>query len=125
MPNLRKEVRLVLLRLHVSAAYHQIVHIQLCLTQIKSSGSQSGNVVLKGSELQRNLLGLFAETFQLLRHCLRCSYLIGFLSAVRHHVIHDLVQSLCLEIHSFHDLRVILLYVIVSVLVRACTRIFL
>ncbi|GFI64840.1 hypothetical protein IMSAG185_00432 [Lachnospiraceae bacterium] len=94
VPQLLEDIGLLLLRLRAGAADHQIVHIQLGLAHVQGSSSQSGNVILKGSKFQCDLVRFFAETLQLLRHRLRRGNLVCLLSAVGHHLIHDLEEPL-------------------------------
>ena len=124
MPELCKEIRPVLFRLRRGAAYHQIIHVQLGLAQVQGSSSQGGDVILKGSKFQGNLLRLFTEALQLLGNRLGRGNLVCLLSAVRHHVVHYLVQSLGLQLHCLYNFRIVPVNVVVSVLVGVGSRVY-
>ena len=124
MPQFRGCIRLFLLRLDINAADYQIINVEFGLAQVQRCCSQSSNIVLKCCKLQRNLLRLLTETLKLLCHCLRRCDPVGFLSAVRHHVIHELEKSLGLQIHRLYDLGIASLDIVISVLVGSRARVY-
>ena len=123
MPELCKSPRFIFRRSGIRSAHDNIINIQIRLAHIQRCRSQRRDVVLKGCELQRDFIGLFIETLQLLGNRLGSGDLVSLLSAVCHHVIHDLIQSLGFQIHRLHDFRIVQINLIVSVLIRICSGI--
>ena len=121
VPELGQDVCLILLHLSLCSAYYQVVDVQLGVAHVQSRGTEGSDVILEGGELNRDLIGLLAETIQLLCHCLGGSDVVCLLSAVCYGIVDHLVKSLCLESHCIHNLRIGLVDTVVSVDIRGRT----
>ena len=105
----------------IDATDYEIIHIQLGCTHIKRCRTKCCNIIFKSRKLQRNLIRILHETFQLLCNGLRCCDIIRFLSTVCYHLIYNLIQTFGFQIHSFYYFRINLLNIIISVFVRLHT----
>ena len=123
MPQLAEYISLLLLRLYIGARYYQVVDIQLSITHSESCSTESCDVILEGNELRSDLLRLLAESLELLRYGLRTCYVVGLLAREFNHLIHDLVQTPGLQVHSLHDLGISGIYTVVTILIGIGTRI--
>ena len=113
-----EEIRLFLLRRDVRAADHQVIHVQLRIAHVQGSGAQGSDIVLEIDKFQRDLVRLLTEALHLLGNGLGSGDIAGLLAAVSHHIVHDLVQALRLQIHGLHDLRIHIFNMVITVDVR-------
>ena len=121
MYRLIPEVSLIGGRIGSRSGDDDVVNIHLGIAEVEHCGTESSDIILKCNELVSDLAGLLAETLELLCNGLGCCDIGRLLTGKLYVFINDPVESSVLEFHRIHDLGIVVLDTVVSVLVGICT----